>query len=88
MPTHLTQNASSPQTCGTGTLNLGTLTVSTSAITANSMVFFSVNGAGVLANIGTVYEDKPSRSAGSSFVVKSTNPLSSATFSWLIVEPA
>lgn len=72
---------------GTVTLSSGTATVTTASVTASSYIFLSINGAGTLANLGVVYEDTGSRSAGVSFVVKSMNVLSNATVVYLIVEP-
>lgn len=75
-------------TSGTGTLSGGTLVVSTNKITANSSIVLSGQGGGVLANIGAIYEDKPSRVAGTSFTIKSLNALDSSGFIWIIIEPA
>lgn len=75
-------------TMGVATLVGGTATVATTKVTASSRIFLSVNGQGVAANLGTVYEDLASRVAGTSFVIKSANVLATPTVAWLIVEPA
>lgn len=72
---------------GTATLVAGTVTVNNTLVTANTRIFVSVDNAGVVANLGAVYEDNTVRVAGTSFTIKSTNPLSTATVSWLFVEP-
>lgn len=73
---------------GSATLVAGTVTVSNTSITANTRVFLSINGVGVLANLGVPYEDTPSRVAGTSFSLKSSNVLDTSTITWLLVEPA
>lgn len=74
-------------THGLATLIGGTVTVNCATVTAGSMIFLSVNGAGVLANLGTIYEDQPTRVPGASFVIKSTNAISTAVVAWQIMEP-
>lgn len=71
---------------GTGTLVGGTATISTTAVTANTRVFISDAGGGVLANIGSLYVS--ARVAGTSFTVSSSNALDTSNFVWLLVEPA
>lgn len=73
---------------GTATLVAGTVTVSNTSVTANTRIFVSIDNAGTVANLGTIYEDSTVRSAGTSFTIKSTNILSNAVVSWLLVEPA
>lgn len=73
-------------TMGTGTLSAGTATVNTTKVTANSRVFLTDTGGGVLGNIGSLYVGTVT--AGTSFVVNSTNVLDSSNFNWLIMEPA
>lgn len=75
-------------TAGVATLSGGTIVVSTTKVTANSRIHLTVNGAGVLANLGTIYEDSSVRSAGVSFTISSSNILSNATVAWVIIEPA
>ena len=72
-------------TMGTATLSSGTVTVSTTKVTANSRIFITVQG-GTLTNVGSTYVS--ARTAGTSFVISSTNILDSATVAWVIIEPA
>src|SRR5690606_31196463 len=60
----------SNKTMGIATLSSGTVTVNTTAVTANSRIFLTVNG-GTLTNVGTPYVS--ARSAGTSFTITSTN---------------
>lgn len=69
---------------GTSTLVGGTVTVSTTAVTASSLIFLSnQNGAGVTGSLslGTV-------TAGTSFVINSTSAADTALIAWLIMEPS
>lgn len=70
---------------GTATLSSGTVTVSTTKVTANSRIFLAANG-GTLTNIGSPYVS--ARSAGTSFTISSTNALDTAVVDWVILEPA
>jgi hypothetical protein len=72
-------------TMGTATLASGTATVSTTKVTANSRIFLTIQG-GTLTNVGFLYVS--ARTAGTSFVVTSSNASDAATIAWLIVEPA
>lgn len=72
-------------TMGTGTLTAGTVTVSTTKVTANSRIFLSP-GRGTLTNIG-IFE-LSARSAGTSFTITSSNILDTSSFDWVILEPA
>lgn len=72
-------------TMGTATLTAGTVTVSTTKVTANSRIFLTVNG-GTLTNVGAQYIS--ARTAGTSFVITSLNILDSSNVAWIIVEPA
>jgi hypothetical protein len=72
-------------TMGTATLVAGTVTVSTTKVTANSRIFLTVNG-GTLTNIGSTYIS--ARTAGTSFTISSTNILDASDVAWIIVEPA
>jgi hypothetical protein len=68
---------------GTGTLSSGTLTISTTKVTSNSRVFVqSLGGGGV--NIGTLYVG--TITAGTSFVVTSTNALDTSKFNWWLID--
>lgn len=69
---------------GTGTLVGGSATISTTAVTANSLIFVT-DTAISLTNVGTLTVPTASIIAGTSFVVKSTNILDISTFSWLII---
>lgn len=69
---------------GTATLAAGTVTVSTTAVTANSRIFLTHQTPG--AAPGALRVD--SRTAGTSFVVKSANAGDTGTFAWMIVEPS
>jgi len=71
---------------GTGTLSGGTTTISTTAVTASSLIFLGDQGGGVLANIGSL--SVGTVTPGTSFVVNSSNALDSSKFAWLIIEPA
>jgi len=73
-------------TMGTGTLASGTATINTTKITASSKVFITDAGGGVLANIGSL--SVGTVTAGTSFVVNSSNALDSSNFNWIIIEPA
>jgi hypothetical protein len=70
---------------GTATLSSGTVTVNTTAVTANSRIFLTVNG-GTLTNVGTVYIS--ARSAGASFTITSSNGSDASDVAWVIIEPA
>lgn len=67
---------------GTSVLVGGTVTVSTIAVTANSVVFLTVQVAGGTTgnlSIGTV-------TAGTSFVINSTSAIDTSTVGWVIIE--
>lgn len=67
---------------GTATLTGGTVTVSTTAVTANSLIFLT-DAAASLTNVGPL--SVTSKTAGTSFTVTSTNVLDTSTFNWLII---
>lgn len=71
---------------GTGILVSGATTINTTVVTAQSRIFISDEGGGVVANIGALYIS--SKTAGSNFTVASVNILDTSTFAWLIVNPA
>lgn len=71
-------------TAGTGTLSGGTVTISTTAVTASSLIFLT-DTASTLTNVGTLSAPAASIVAGTSFVVKSTNVLDSSTFNWFFI---
>ena len=69
---------------GTAVLNGSTeVTVPTTAVTASSRVFLTVNAPG--GTVGAPYVS--SRSAGASFGIRSTNAADTSTVAWLIIEP-
>lgn len=67
---------------GTGTLTAGTVTISTTAVTASSLIFLQ-DTASSITNVGTLTVS--SKTAGSGFVVTSTLALDTSTFNWLII---
>ncbi len=69
---------------GLATLSGGTVTVSTTAVTANSRIFLTDQG-GTVTNLGSVYIS--ARTAGTSFTISSTNILDASDVAWMIVEP-
>src|SRR5262249_39141703 len=68
---------------GAATLALGTVTVNTTAVTANSRIFLTIQSAAGV--IGTPYIS--ARTAGTSFTITSTSALDTSKIAWLIVEP-
>ncbi len=68
---------------GTATLSGGTATVSTTAISANSQVFLTDQG-GTITSLGTLYVS--AKTAGTSFVISSSNALDASTVAWMIVD--
>lgn len=74
-------------TMGTGTLVGGAATIATTKITANSRIFITdLGSAGTITNVGSLAVTLVT--AGTSFVVTSTNPLDTSNFNWIIIEPA
>ncbi|MFJ8041220.1 hypothetical protein ACIRBX_12010 [Kitasatospora sp. NPDC096147] len=69
---------------GTTALAAGTATVTTTAITATSRVFLTAQTPG--GTPGALYVQ--TRTAGTSFTVKSTSSTDTSTVAWLIVDPA
>lgn len=67
---------------GTGTLSGGTVTIPTTAVTANSLIFLT-DTASSITNVGALTVS--AKSAGVSFTVTSTLALDSSTFNWMIV---
>lgn len=68
---------------GTAILVGGTVTVSNTRVTANSRIFLTneaVGGTIGIISVGT-------KTAGTSFVINSSNVLDTSTVAWLIVEP-
>lgn len=75
-------------TSGVGQLVGGVLLINNTKVTANTGVAVLDQGGGVLANAGALYEDSAVRVPGTSFTVKSLNPLDTSKFFWFFVEPA
>lgn len=71
---------------GTGALTGGTVNVSNTSVTANSVILVVDTTSGSLANVGSLVVS--SQTAGVGFTVKSTNILDTSTFSYVIVESA
>jgi hypothetical protein len=69
---------------GTATLSSGTVTVNTTKVTANSRIYLTVQNGGL--NVGSTYVS--TRTAGTSFVITSTNIADASIVAWFIVEPA
>ncbi|MGW1268194.1 hypothetical protein [Streptomyces sp. NPDC002491] len=69
---------------GIATLVAGQVTVSTTAVTANSRIQATIQTPG--GTVGSVYVN--SRTAGTSFVLKSTSASDTSVVAWFIVEPA
>lgn len=70
------------RSAGTGTLSGGTVTISTTAVTASSLIFLTDTTAS-LTNVGVL--SISSKSAGTSFTVTSANVLDTSTFNWFII---
>lgn len=69
---------------GTSTLSAGTVTVSTTAVTASSRIFLTSQSDG-----GTPgFQRVTARTAGTSFVITSSNAADTSTVAWMLVEPA
>ncbi len=81
---NVVESGSAP-TMGIATLSSGTNTVSTTAVTANSRIFLSIDG-GTLTNIGTTYIS--ARTAGTSFTISSSNVLDASNVAWILIEPS
>lgn len=71
---------------GTATLVAGTVTVSTTAVTANSRIFLTVQSLGTVTVPTAIAVT--ARTAGTSFDITSANVLDTSVVSWLLVEPA
>jgi hypothetical protein len=69
-------------TVGTGTLSGGTVVISTTAVTASSLIFLT-DTTNSLTNLGTL--TVAAISAGTSFTVKSSNVLDTSTFNWFMI---
>ncbi|WP_405991111.1 glycosyl hydrolase family 28-related protein [Streptomyces sp. NBC_00986] len=69
---------------GTAVMAAGTVTVNTTAVTATSVVQLTVQTPG--GAVGSVYVN--ARTAGTSFVIKSTSSTDTSTVGWRILDPA
>lgn len=70
-------------TMGSATLSSGTVTVSTTKVTANSRIILTINSSS--GTVGTPYVS--ARSAGTSFTITSTSGSDASTVAWVILEP-
>lgn len=68
---------------GTATLSGGTVTVSTTAVTASSVILLTDATTGALTNVGSLTVG--TKTAGTSFVINSTNPLDASSVNYLII---
>ena len=73
--------AGSNPAVGTATLSSGTVTVNTTAVTANSKIFLTYKNC---SNCGTLY--KGTITAGTSFVIQSSNASDASQVDWWILE--
>lgn len=71
-------------TMGLGTLVGGTVTISTTKVTANSRIVLTGQGGNII-NLGSY--SITARTAGTSFVITSSNVLDTNTVAWVIIEP-
>lgn len=78
-------NSAANGVMGSGTLSSGSATISTTAVTAASFIFLTDTSSGIV-NVGTLTVS--SISAGTNFIVKSTNVADSGTFNWVILKPS
>jgi hypothetical protein len=69
---------------GTDVLAAGTVTVTTTAIGANSVVLLTIQTPG--GTVGSPYVN--ARTAGTSFVIKSTSASDTSTVGWRILDPS
>lgn len=69
---------------GTATLVAGTVTVNTTAVSANSRILLTINNPG--GTPGAVYVS--ARTAGTSFTITSTSGADTSDVVWAIFEPA
>lgn len=71
-------------TMGAGTLVGGTVTISTTKVTANSRIFLSVQSQGGTAG----FVEVTARVAATSFTITSSSALDTSIVAWVIIEPA
>ena len=73
-------------TMGTATLVAGTVTVSTTKVTASSRILLTIQSLGTVAVPTTV--GITARTAGTSFTITSANAVDTSVIAWMIFEPA
>lgn len=73
-------------TMGVSTLSSGTVTVSTTKVTANSRIILSIQSLGTVSVPTTV--GVTARSAGTSFTITSASASDTSVICWQIIEPA
>ena len=73
-------------TMGTATLAAGTVTVSTTKVTATSRIFIEVQTLGTISTPTAV--SLTSRTAGTSFTITSASVADTSTVAWVIIEPS
>lgn len=69
---------------GVATLSAGTVTVSTTAVTANSRIFLTAQTSGAAPGALRV----SARTAGTSFTITSTSGTDTSQVAWLLIEPS
>lgn len=73
-------------TMGTATLVAGTVTVSTTKVTASSRIFLTIQSLGTVTVPSTI--GITTRTAGTSFTITSTSAVDTSVIAWVIFEPA
>lgn len=73
-------------TMGVATMVLGTVTISTTKVTANSRIYLTVQSLGTVAVATPIAVT--TRSAGTSFTISSSSATDTSVVAWMIVEPA
>lgn len=71
---------------GTATMVAGTVTVSTTAVTANSRIFLTIQSLGTVASPKAIAVT--ARSANTSFTITSADNTDTSVVAWMLVEPA
>jgi hypothetical protein len=73
-------------TMGLATLVAGTVTVSTTKVTANSRIFLEVQSLGGVSVANAIAIT--ARSAGISFTITSASVIDTSSVAWIIIEPS
>lgn len=81
----LSNSAGANASFGQATLASGTVTVSTTFVTASSKIFLTDATTGALTNVGT--PTVGTITAGTSFVINSSNVLDASNINWFILNP-